>query len=355
MKNTGDTKTMLKRFGIILGAILVVLLITIVVFASVNSKVNDKQLLNILENASKKYYASHKEQLPKVGESSLVDATTLIQDGYMKSFDKLTKNTNCSANVTVTYTGNEYTYIPYVKCDQYESATIASKLKSTVVTKDAGLYTDGSTYYYKGEYVNNYIKIGDTLYRIISIDSKGNLKLISNTLTKETYAWDDRYNIEKDQDDIGINDYEKSRIRESLGNVYNGLSEGVKKYILNYEWCIDKLTDGSLGTKECTKTISDNLGLIYVRDFALASLDPNCNDSFSSSCKNYNYLDNLFNKNTWTMTALAENSYEAVMIISDPTPKKTFSSARVAISFYISGANIYTSGDGSEKSPYIVR
>ncbi len=349
-----ETKKMLKNLGIVLGVV-VLLVVVLIIFAAVkNSKVNNKQLLNTMESAAKKYYAKHKELLNEKGASVSID--TLVAEGYLKPFNKLTKNTNCTGNVTVSYNGSDYTYLPYVKCNEYTSLTIADKLKTTVVTSGDGLYKDGNIYYYKGEYVNNYIKLGDTLYRIISIDSKGNVKVIATTPSKESYVWDDRYNAEKNQSSLGINDYEKSRMKESLTDLYNRLSANVKKYVLTYDWCIDKLSTDNLTFGTCSKTVSDNLGLVDAREFALASMDSNCHNLYDVSCQNYNYFVKLFGRTVWTMNAVNDNTYEAVSISEDGAYTRRVSSAsRIYVTFYVSGLNTYTSGEGTEKNPYVVR
>ena len=66
-----------------------------------------------------------------------------------------------------------------------------------VVGSGDGLYnaeegTDDTLYIYRGENPNNYIKLGSDLYRIMSIDSLGNLKVIKDTpLTSK--IWDPGY------------------------------------------------------------------------------------------------------------------------------------------------------------------
>lgn len=349
-----STKKMVKTFGMIVGALVIVFIVLFIVMGIGNRKVNNAQLLNTLESAAKKYYADHKDELPIEGAEAKVTADTLIAGNYMKSFDKLTKNTGCNGEVTVTNNG-EYTYLPKVSCSNYKSSGLADKLKENVITVGDGLHKIEDAYYFKGEYVNNYVKLGDSVYRIMSIDSKGNIKVINPVLSKDTYAWDDRYNIDRDENGLGINEYEKSRIRENLVNLYKSYSKNAKKYILNYKWCVDKLSNLEINTK-CENYIDDYLGIIDAREFAIASLDNNCTDVLSNSCQNYNYLAGIFNRNVWTINALATNSYEVYAITSNNVlVKKTNGSARYAESFYISGDNAYTSGDGSKENPYILR
>ena len=54
---------------------------------------------------------------------------------------------------------------------------------------------------------------------------------------------------------------------------------------------------------ENTNYVQNRLGLINVSDYVIASLDTNCyKDITSSTCKNSNYLYDLFKgKSLWTM------------------------------------------------------
>ena len=68
-----------------------------------------------------------------------------------------------------------------------------SKLGQNVVTSGDGLYDGGDgTYIYRGANPNNYITLGSDTYRIMSIDTSGNLKVIKDTpLT--SMPWDPGY------------------------------------------------------------------------------------------------------------------------------------------------------------------
>ena len=59
---------------------------------------------------------------------------------------------------------------------------VAEQLKKEVVTSGDGLYADPTVpgrYVFKGANPNNYITIGDDVYRIISVESDGSLKVMS--------------------------------------------------------------------------------------------------------------------------------------------------------------------------------
>ena len=350
-----STKKMVKTFGMIIGAVVLLFIVVMIVLMIVNAKVNNGQLLNVLENSSKKYYSAHQNELPKENESVIITAETLIANKYMKPFEKLTKNTNCSGKVIVSNNGGVYVYEPSVVCQEYKSVNIATKLAENVVQENAGLYKDGDTYYFKGEYVNNYIKIGNIVYRILSFDNE-KMKLIDTKITEKTYQWDNRYSHEIGKT-LGINDYSKSRIRELYQMKYDEYDANVKKYIVKADWCIGKRAKFNFDIKndECGATIDDYLGMITPYEYARASLDVNCLDIRGGSCNNYNYLSTVFNAPVWSAITLSDNTYQAYMFNRGFAVSDCIEKNKLAFLFNISSDNVYVSGNGDVTSPYIIR
>ena len=74
-----------------------------------------------------------------------------------------------STNLTLTAKGNIH------------NLTTVDKLKNNVVTEGDGLYVDtyeDGRYVYKGGDPDNYLKFGGNLYRIISLEKDGTLKIV---------------------------------------------------------------------------------------------------------------------------------------------------------------------------------
>ena len=46
-----------------------------------------------------------------------------------------------------------------------------------IVTSGDGLYSRGGAYYFRGEYVNNYVKMDNSLWRIVKVTSDDNVVL----------------------------------------------------------------------------------------------------------------------------------------------------------------------------------
>lgn len=326
------------------------------------TKVSYSKLEGIIENAGIRYFATDNRLPQNEGESKMVDTTTLSSEKYMRTFDKYTNDTGCLGNVTVTYNGGQYLYTTNLNCNDYKTVTLSSKIMSTLVESGDGLYLKDNEYYYRGEYVNNYIKLNGEVYRILSIDTNGNIKIIDFNPGVAGYPWDDRFNQDANQS-FGINDFDKSRIKETLNKNYDSLSNGLKKYIINYDWCIGKRdsNDSIINSiPECANTYKQFLGLFIPSDYIRVSLDEKCTNLFDGSCKNYNYFKNeIKGSNTyWTLTPVSDNSYQVFSlsaggeIINDT---KALSYNRALNTFYINGNNVYISGIGSINDPYTIK
>ncbi len=353
-----DNKKLFKMLGGVIGILLVIIIFFFIIIVIAGSKVRNDKLPLVIEQAAIKYYADHKDELPKVeGDSVTLDASTLISSKYMKSFEKMSRNTGCSAKIVTTNNNGEYNHIVSVDCNEFKTQSIYDVVSNTVTKTGDGLYLENCEYYYKGEYVDNYVKIGEELFRIVSIDKDGNIKLTNTTFTKKLYAWDDRYNVEM-RSAIGINNYSLSRIKEHIDSEYDKFDNNLKKHIIMHDWCIGQrsIEDGSLQTNECSDTIKDYVGLITLNEYVRPSMDSNCNSIFTGACANYNYLVDLYDDDAWSAISTSDNTYQAFYVSGSYIEEEnTNRSYKVLLMFYIDGSTIYTSGTGTESDPYVIK
>ena len=253
--------------------------------------------------------------------------------------------------------------------DKYTTRYLNEKLLETVVSKDDGLYKtteytkkgNKTVYVYKGDYVKNYIKIGKVKFRIIKIDSSGNLVLIENSYDDDVdyrVGWDNRYNVNKDGN-YGIGEYYKSIIRKRVTErVYVALSDSIKEKLVLKDICIgsrgetDTVKDGSI---ECKTTLgNDYISLLTVYDFMNASLDPNCKITISRSCENYNYL-NKYDEPFWLLNVSSANTYTGYMVNGYISTARLSSSAVARIVLTATKNLVYAGGSGTSSDPYIVK
>ncbi|MDD6467710.1 MAG: hypothetical protein PUF50_05970 [Erysipelotrichaceae bacterium] len=157
-----------------------------------------------------------------------------------------------------------------------------------LVVQGDGLQVDGNRYVFRGKEVDNYLSYSGFLWRIMEIDDRGNIKLITDE-TITVMPWNSTEN-----------DYETSLIRQYLnpiegvegsGTFYQLLDEP-EKYLVPNELCADKTMQPTevLG---CKVHVSDYVGLMNVNEYFFA-----------------NGVDSYLNTQTrhWTLTAKSDDN-----------------------------------------------
>lgn len=354
-----------KIIYIVLGCF-VILFLFLFMMSSCSKKLTPEKLeLEIVENA-KKYYSTHKEELPSKNSGTTLALGDLVNKGIIKKLEKiLDKNTTCAGTLTVENNNDYYMYSPSLSCTSPNETYVTENLKEilleNVVTSGNGLYKIGNSYYFRGDDVDNYLIFDGLLWRITKINSDNSIRLIEVN-RRDPIVWDDRYNSIMDSVS-GINDFQtnglKSRIYQSLLDFYEDdivITDDGKGYIKETSLCVGKrnitetINDGSI---ECSTTIDNQyLGLLQYNEYMLASLDTNCIQTDSNGCRNYNYLAE-FNNSFWTLTANSENTYQVFKINKTlmSTSANNTGMARLVINI---SENTNVTGTGTEEEPYVV-
>ena len=208
----GQIKKLLIIAGVILGIILFFILI-VSLFMKKSYTYDDVEL--VMKNATQKYFVEYKNYLPKEeGDTRNVPVDNLVAGKYMKELSYYLPNDTCTGRVTVEKTADSYDYRPYLNCgESYQTIELYKKVAGddNIVTSGYGLYNLYGNYVFRGEDVNNFVKLGDNLWRIFKVTSDGNIGLVyHDRISYSSLSWDDRYNKAKDYN-IGINNYVTSR------------------------------------------------------------------------------------------------------------------------------------------------
>lgn len=395
-------KKLIKYAAILVGLIvLTVLFLLITNSITGGTKYSYEQIETKMVSAAKKYVENKKKNnidiLPDAdGDSFTLSVATLVNEEYLKDLSEYTKDeVTCNGSVEIFNAGNKnYDYIPNLVCGKYYSTPIklAEKViqdNDSGVIQGSGLYqrvngkfvtdysdftsggSDSFEYVFRGDDVNNYVKIDDNLWRIVAIDESDNLLLIFNSHSLRAYSWDEKFNedVKKSQ---GINTYESNglesniykKVREFYGETIEiedrvTYSPRVKTLITPMDICAGKrnTTDSDVsGKSECTVILENQLmGVLPAYYYMSASLDSNCDSIVSKSCGNYNYLSQ-FDDYWWLLTANSENTNEA-FAISKKYAESSLCNYRADIRPIIKmGARaIYSEGDGSLNNPYQVK
>ena len=361
-----DKSTLWWIFGGLGGLILLIVILTLLSRVTIKTYDTYDKVENRLVEAAKKYYTDNSVLLPlTAGNSSTVTLDTLVVGEYIKPLEKYIKNgENCDATVVVTKLTSDYDYIPYLNCgSDYTSIELYKRvLEDNVITISGfGLYEIGNEKIFRGEIKNNYILLNNQLWRITRIDSNNNLVLISDFKT-DFFEWDDRYNQEIDSND-GINNYNLSRIKDTIENQYNSgslLSSKEKSKVVYSKACIggrNYTEEGSFSDIEC-KELSDEevpIRLLTVGEYIEASVDTNCKTIQDKACTNYNYLHDL-QMGFWTITKGQKNSAHVYAISTNGVSESRANVVRqVRYVVTLGSKTFYSKGSGTYEDPYVIK
>ena len=324
------------------------------------------EIEEIMVNASEKYFANHSNKLPqKYNEAITLSDTELVDASLMKSINEYLKDDgiSCTGKVIVTNINGKYRYTPSLDCgSQYQTVFFSDYIKKMVpvVESGSGLYQVNDELVYRGDNVNNYLKLGNNTYRIVKFS--GDSASVIYTEKAESMAWDDRYNLEKEEM-YGINDYSVSRVKEYLTSLYKGddlLSSSDKMLVVAHNLEIGKRaledSDKTGGLEKSVVLENQFIGLLPIYDYLNASLDKNCTTTASASCMNYNYLSK-YRFSWWSLTASNKNTYQVYRIDANGSASISSGSNNnyVRPVLYLTKEAIYSSGDGTKKNPYILK
>ena len=375
-KTTSSASAARKKmfsFMAIIVAITILLLFVLYIISLFSKHVYTySDIETILRDAAVAYFNDNPDSLPKDDGSIVeIDSSNLVAAEKMKDLSEYTKeDVTCSATVQVEKSGTEYLYTPYLNCgDSYVTEELYKKIVDgeNIVTSGYGLYSTKNGYIFRGEDVNNYVKLSKSLWRIVKVTSNNNVVLISEDGTPYNQPWDDRYNESRFYES-GVNQYAASRVKEYLEKIYLNpskddgediMSKSDKAKLVSFTLCTAKRTVNSESkdnSEECLEVLKEQkLGLLTLSDYMYASIDPNCKSSATKSCKNYNYLTKDFD--WWLVTANKEDSSTVFKVdqngIAVADNASTYSIVRPVI--YLNSKVLYKSGDGTAEHPYRVK
>ncbi len=343
--------------------IFLLIIIALIVTLIVTKRYTYHEIENMMVTEAKSYMKSHKDFMPNADNLVYeIDTGTLVSEKRLKDLAKLSKDTNCHGSISVSYNNNSYRYTPTLICDNYETKDIKTKIleKEDIVTDEDGLYEMDNGYRFKGDYVNNYLSFANKLWRIFKITNDNILYLVlADTVNDKNSAvvFDDRYN-EEAESGKGRSDFDESRIKETLMNIYNNDLKSHSAYITIHDACKNSRseidTDMS-GAIECNTISKTPISLMAIYDYIMASRDVLCLNTMSLNCTNNNYLANT--KNRWWLLN-GSNEYSYKIYFASPTGSINLDNANVKKNLRyvitISSQALFNSGNGTKDNPYTI-
>ena len=256
---------------------------------------------------------------------------------------------------------------------KYEIGTAKTRVGSEISTIDEGLLSTidnkGTTYYFRGNVNNNYVKLGNNVFRIVRINGNGSVRLVLN----DTIPTQAPYNTNTIHDTITVNqlaNLNNASIDSTLVEWYNKNLSEFKKYIVPSEFCTDTnfnvLGNSIKYSNTYDRVFVDNTpdlycsGELYSRAIGLLSADEIVLAGAYRSVANDKYY--LYNSNiradyiTLSSYALKEDGLYMINVmpngaLGDGLLAKTSVQIRPVISI---GQNAKIKGDGSKGNPYII-
>lgn len=248
----------------------------------------------------------------------------------------------------------------------------------TIATTEDGLFVlnenNNKTYYYRGAQSNNYVYFADQLWRIVSVDNKNQVKLITQKSTAFTnYS---KYNNEMDF--VGLKLIFNGVLTDNEANKYlntwyqtNITAKGLDKYVVETPICNDtshtkqlfrtqfgayeRLITNKIPSLTCPTTNAD-FGGIYNQKVGLITADEVALAGGLYNTNNQNYY--LYNgENFYTMTPLEFYNYRTNLfgVNNMGSMVSTLPNSGYGIRPVITlSSDITVSGEGTQANPYTI-
>ena len=360
MKRKGFTLIELLAVIAVL-AIISTIATTIVIKYIDSSKANLLQIQkNEIVQAAKDWSLKNTNKLDKYHlNNTYISIDTLKETGFLenkKIINPVTKK-EMEGCIIAEYDTNNKSYIfsfSEDNCSKLEDENPTKKPALSYIldkensNENSSLVEENDYYVYKGINPNNYMKIDNNTWRIISIDKETlNLKVVLTT-----------YNNQKEWNSSTSQDLDLSFMKSSLMldmNNSNVLTENVAINLeKNSTWYIGNVTDSqdhsftALKSLEKQNKIQSDIGLLSAGEYIEASKDSNCKIDYINNCLNNNYLN--FNKNYWLINS-SEKSLTKIENGNITSEKNNLNVISVYPVVYLN-YGIQIKGSGTSDDPY---
>ena len=248
---------------------------------------------------------------------------------------------------------------------------IGVDITNNVVTTGDGLYEDeyeDGRYVYKGKSPNNYISFNNELWRILSVESDGSLKII-----RDNYIGDMTFDTSGGT--YGNNNWDRpADIKTYLNNDYFSTITTNKDQVASHTWSIGKVenanTDlaGQINDENSVKSEKANIGLITASEYLRANTNKtqcgnlSLNNTNRSTCKNTNWIYSLISPSNflWTISPSSSSDDSVVSIYALITYAGYINNNYASNSYgilpalYLTQQTKIISGEGSQTNPYLI-
>ena len=249
-----------------------------------------------------------------------------------------------------------------------------TRIGSEIATENEGLLSTidnkGTTYYFRGKVNNNYLKLGDLLFRIVRINGDGTVRLVLENTIDGQVPYNSNVLVEG-ADVSSLVVFKDATVVNTLNNWVNTKLAPYKSYLVNGDYCTDTSfnldVNGTRYSSTYERIFNDEApdlycsGQIYSGIVGLLSVDEVVLAGAAGNTPNTSYY--LYNKNiqgnylTTSSYFVNSNNNASVMnimsngAIGDGILVTYASYLRPVINISVS-ANI--KGEGTINNPYII-
>ena len=298
-----------------------------------------------------------------IKEGTLLEARqTAILTVIVKYNNVTEQPSDLTADLKVTL---DYSQAPDGYVPPAPSETIGGQ-KVELVESGDGLYEDeyeSGKYTYKGANPNNYITFNNEMWRIISVDSNGLIKIMRNESIGNR-AFDSGNN----------NDWETSDIKTYLNDTYLPTITANQDKIVPHTWSIGEVTSsnrdlaGQIADENGEQSQSASVGMITVSEYLRANTNTeqcgnlSINNTNKTTCLTTNWMYSIVPSaggNLWTISPNASYSGLVFYVNGNTSTAGHVSNDFASDSYGVSPvlylkSDITLIGDGSQGNPYVI-
>lgn len=213
----------------------------------------------------------------------------------------------------------------------------------------------GTSYYFRGNVLNNYVLFENMLWRIVRINGDNSVRIVLNSTLEDKSNFYSNIDEEKN--------YETSKVNTFLNSWFNSKITN-KDYISNSEYCNDfdqnvdsnytRLFVDKIPTLNCLgNTINSKVGLLTLDEVILAGASNKSNN-------NKYYLYNEDNKTDWYTLNYAKGKKNTVNVyvigeegnIKDDVAGNLYRGIRPVVNI---SKNATVTGEGTIQNPYEIK
>ena len=364
MKKSNKGFTLIELLSVIVVICIIASIASAIVVGYINSTNADmleNQKNNIIK-ASKDWAVKNTHELDEYHlNNTYVSISDLKSEGFLenKNITNPVTKENMSGCVIISYVKSSKSYSYEYKEESCKNLTKDLVLKTpgsiAVLSNEeektsSTLYEYDNIYVFKGSNPDNYIKIDNNIWRILSID-KDNLSMKIVKVTPLNKAWNENTSVSNLS-------FMNSTIIENLKNDSSILTDKLRSnFVSNSLWYTGNvnLENGNidvLKSVERQASINTDIGLLSISDYAYASSSNDCFNNFkSSSCANDNYLN--FKSDYWLINSDSNTLWK----VNSTGGLESHTNNQLLLNVYpvaYLDYSVQLTGEGTSAEPYVV-